>query len=84
MGVNKMHDWQPTVQENLHEIRERSHIRISALGGSYVPFWTRLALLYRLLMRANETRVQIQRIPARRQREVALQRFWQDGGDLGS
>lgn len=78
-----MHANQRTAQEILQEIGERRHIPIGTFGGNHISLRTRLILLYRLLVRANETRVQIQGVQAARQREVALKMFWQDGGDLG-
>ena len=74
-----MNNDQPTVQK----ILARPRVRIAALCGNHVSFWTRLALFYRLLARAKDVSRQVENAPAVRQRERALRAFWQDGGDLG-
>ncbi len=59
-------------------------VMTKAIPADAASLWRRITRAYRLFLWAKETSVSVEGVPAQRQRQEALKRWWLDGGDLGS
>ena len=63
-------------RSSVGRIRRQPSSQTAAAGRGRVSLWKRLALLYRLFLRANEISLKVEGAPPQRRREVAFRYWW--------